>query len=188
MLLPPTILGIIHLTTLFSSDLAFPDAFTNSNAELSSSVIFTIVALLGPLLVTTIVKLTKSPTLAFPITSEYLTTVRLTTGSTVMFVSFDVPVLFSFEVTPATFVNVPLVVTLTTTQTRALDPLVKLPIFHSTLSMPSIFEYLPLFPVMLFPESTYTKPFGKLSVILTPVALEGPIFVISIVKLTKSPT
>ena len=180
MLLPLTILGIIHLTTLFSSALAFPDAFTNSNAELSSSVILTIVALLGPLLVTTIVKLTKSPTLAFPITSECLTTVRLTTGLTVMFVLLSNVVLFSFAVAAATLVNVPFVFTLTSTQIVTEVPLRILRLFQTTTLLTS---------ALAFPEAFTNSNTGfNTSVTLTPVALAEPVLFTVISNLTTSPT
>ena len=76
------------------------------------SVIFIPVALLNPSLVTIIVKLTRSPTCAV-LFSIVFTTVRLTCGLIVMFVPLPVVVLFSVELTTATFSIVPFVNTLT---------------------------------------------------------------------------
>ena len=79
-------------------------------------------ALEGPRLVTVIVKLTKSPTLALPVKLDTLTKVKLTTGSAVTLVLLEVPVLFSVELTLATLTKVPLVRNLATTQTEVLLP------------------------------------------------------------------
>ena len=76
----------------------------------------TLVALEGPLLVTLIVKLTKSLTQISPVILAYLTTVKLLTGSAVMSVPLVVPVEFSVELTVTLFLKVPLFKTLTTTQ------------------------------------------------------------------------
>ena len=92
-------------------------------------------ALEGPLLVTVIVKLTKSstPALSNKVALDVLTTINLTTGSTVTVVLLDLLVVFSLQLTVATFSKVPLVETLTTTQTEALVPLFNLSIFQVTL-------------------------------------------------------
>ena len=100
-----------------------PFAFTNSNAGFKSSIIWTLVALLGPWLVTVIVKLTNSPTAIVEVTLTDFTKVRLTLELTVMFVWLKPPVLFSVELARAILVNVPFVKSLTTTQTETLDPL-----------------------------------------------------------------
>ena len=72
-----------------------------------------------------IVKFTRSPTLAFPITSDVLTTVKLTLGFTVTLVSLDgTSVVFSLQLAVATLVNVPLVNNLTCTHTLVFVPLV----------------------------------------------------------------
>ena len=85
--------------------------------ESKTSLTLTLVALEGPLLVTLIVKLTKSFTYALPVILDCLIIVKLTTGQTVMLVPLAVTVEFSVELTEAKLVNVPLVKTLTTTQT-----------------------------------------------------------------------
>ena len=103
-----------------------------SNAPSKTSLILTLVALEGPTLVTVIVKLTKSPTLALPVKLDTLTRVKLTTGSTVTLVLLEVPLGSSLEVTLATFTKVPLVKTFTTTQTETLEPLSNLSIFQVT--------------------------------------------------------
>ena len=74
--------------------------------------------------------MTKSPTLALPVKLETLTIVKLTTGSTLTVVLFDLLVVFSLQLTVATFSKVPLVKTLTTTHTETLVPLFNLSIVH----------------------------------------------------------
>ena len=64
-----------------------PPALTNSKPAGNLSVMFTLVAFEGPLLVTLIVKLTKSFTWTRPLTLAVLTIVKLTTGSAVMFMA-----------------------------------------------------------------------------------------------------
>ena len=76
--------------------------------------------------------LTRSPTLTCPVTLAYLIIVRLFTGLTVMSVPLVVPVMFSVELTVALFLNVPLVRTLTTTQTLSVVPLFNLAMFQDT--------------------------------------------------------
>ena len=108
-------LGIVHMT-FWPSRFQFPVAFTNPNASTSSSVMTTMVALEGPWFVTLIVNFTKSFTLTVPVTFEYLTTVRLVTGSPVTFCElpllFVLFVSFSWLVTLTTFGMVPLPITL----------------------------------------------------------------------------
>jgi hypothetical protein len=92
----------------------------------------TSVAFDSPLLVTVIVKLTRSPTSTLLI-SATLTMLRLTLGSAVTFVLLEVTtVAFSLQLTVATFANVPLVNNLTCTQTLALVPLAIWEIVHVT--------------------------------------------------------
>ena len=141
----------------------------------------TLVALEGPLLVTLIVKLTKSLTQISPVILAYLTTVKLLTGLTVISVPLVVPVMFSVELTVALFLNVPLVRTLTTTQTLSVVPLFKLAMFHDTVRVVG-FQELPT-------EVTLISNSGaKTSVMLIFVAFDGPLLVTLIVKLTKSLT
>ena len=96
-----------------------------------SSIMQTSVALLHPLLITVIVKLTKSPTRAL-VTLPVLITAKSTLVFTVMFVSLKLPVAFSVELTKATLINVPLFKIRTTTHTIAEAPLFNLEMFQIT--------------------------------------------------------
>ena len=158
----------------------FPGALTISNAGFNLSKIVTFVAFEGPLLVTVIVNLTKSPTLALPVIFEYLITVKLTFGLTVILVMFDEFSPPSVEFTTATFPMVPFIVVFTCTQSSTDWPLVKLPIIHVTRSTLPMSDFTPL-SVMLLPDFTYTSPAGRLSHTDTFVALLGPLFVTIIV-------
>ena len=129
-LVPLFNLAIVQVTLPLDST---PFELSYSNAGSKTSLTLTSVALEGPLLVTVTVKLTKSPTLALPVKLETLTRVKLTTGSTVTLVLFDLLVVFSLQLTVATFSKVPLVKTLTTTQTEVLVPLFILSIVQVTL-------------------------------------------------------
>ena len=148
----------------------------NANSGIKTSVMLILVALEGPLFVTLIVKLTRLFTQISPVTLTYLITVRLVTGLTVTSVPLVVPVIFSVELTDTVFLNVPLVKTLTTTQRLLVVPLFKLGIFHDTVRVDEF--QIPL-------ELTYWKLECNTSLILTLVALEGPLFVTLIVKLTR---
>ena len=130
-----------------------------------------------------IVKLTRLLTITLPVTLAYLIKVKLVTESLVIVVSLEVPVSFSVELTFAVFVNVPLVVTLTTTHKLTMSSLFKVLIFQMTISLPSTVEFS---PVTLPPALTKTKPAGNISVMLILVAFEGPWLVTLIVKLTRS--
>ena len=96
-----------------------------ANSGIKTSVMLTLVALEGPLLVTLIVKLTKSLTQISPVIFTYLTTVKLLTGLTVISVPLVVPEVFSVELAVATFLNVPLVFILTTTHKLTISSLSK---------------------------------------------------------------
>ena len=81
---PLSNLGTIHVI-LLPVRVQLPVALTNSNAGMSSSVISTHVALLGPLFVTLIVNLTLSVMFIGPVAFEYLITTSFVTGSPVTF-------------------------------------------------------------------------------------------------------
>ena len=88
------------------------------------SVTSTSVALLGPLFLTVMVYTTVSPIVTF-VLSTVLLIVKSITGFTVTLVLFVELVEFSFDLTEATFVNVPLVRTLTVTVTLSEVPLAR---------------------------------------------------------------
>ena len=119
-----------------------------------------------------IVYLTESP--MYPlVTLTVLFIFRSATGSAVMFVLFDVTVSLSVELTVATFMNVPFVITLHTTHRRATDPLLKSTIVQTTLFLPSTkVVFVPVTPVILLSELMYFNPTGNMSVTLTPLASE----------------
>ena len=98
-----------------------------------------------------------------------------------MSVPLVVPVMFSVELTVALFLNVPLVNTLTTTQTLSVVPLFKLGIVQETVRVDAFQEP----PAEIDP---YLNSGAKTSVMLTLVAFDGPLLVTLIVKLTKSLT
>ena len=79
-----------------------------------------------------------------------------------------------------TFLKVPLVKTLTTTHTSTVCLRVTFPIFHVTVVMPSTVVFLP-------PSDADTNiiPDGRISVMFTLVASDGPLLYIVIVKFTS---
>ena len=110
---PPASSAIVQ-TNLFEVTLSgLSEAATNSNSVINSSVILTLVAFVGPLFVTVIVKLIRPPT-TVTFTSEVLITVRLTRLVALTEVLFSVPVVFSVEFTETMFSMVPFPKTRTT--------------------------------------------------------------------------
>ena len=102
----------------------------NLNAGFKISVTTTFVALDKPLFVTLITNLTKSPTFTL-VALTVLAMFKTTFGSTVTLVVFEgTLVLFSVEFTVATFENVPLLMTLTTSSMTYAVPFSIFGMFH----------------------------------------------------------
>ena len=93
----------------------------------------------------------------------------------------EAPVLFSVELTVATFVKLPVLIKVTLKLILMLDPFVKLPIFQTIVLPETTHVKLALLPSNLNASS-------NTSVILTLVALEGPKLVTVIVNVTLSET
>ena len=124
--------GIVQIieSPAFLDNVSFPIA-SISNSEIILSSTTTSVASDGPLLVTEIVKLTKSPTSTFFGAADF-SIVKMTLGSAAMLiVSFASSL--SALLTIAVLLNVPFLFTFTLTQTLAVLPLAKLAIFQTIL-------------------------------------------------------
>ena len=158
--LPLTISGIVHVEF----------ALTNVKPSGKTSVITTFVALDGPLLITVIVYVTLSPTAKLS-SSETLTTTKLTIGVIFTVLLPWTTVVFSPQVTLTVLVQLPAVTALRIILTFTDSPEFKLEIVQ-----------------VLFSPSTNSNPSGTISVILIFVALDGPLLVTVIVKLTVPPT
>ena len=153
---------------------------SNLNASSNTSVMFTLVALEGPKLVTVIVKVTLSLTLTLSGVAV-LTIARLTLGTAVTLVLLVIPVVFSVELTLATLSKVPFLKTVTLKLTLKLVPFSKLPTFQ-TIVLPSNSQV----KLVLLPSNLNAS--SSTSVMFTFVALEGPKLVTVIVKVTLSLT